>query len=809
MPAEVGVSLFVDRASAMFDVTFDYYIPGYDDPETGESFDDTNWTVTFHDNATGLDGAGGAGSGSDFGTGFTGVGFPAGEDVADLDIRFSAINPFSGATAGGLWHLLNAGLALEDKVLVGGAGIDILVGGAGSDVLRGQAEDDYLDAGTGADLLDGGDGDDVLDGGEGVDTMAGGDGDDLYIVDSEDDVIAEGPSKGIDQVYSTVSYALNDYVEDLSLIGPGALDATGNWGDNILEGNDDRNMIEGLEGDDELYGYGGRDTLYGDDGDDLLNGGAGRDYMEGGWGDDLYVVENPGDVALEFADDGHDTVGVHNLAAYVLPDNIEDLVNDGGPGRFEGIGNGLDNGLVGGDRIDILRGLGGNDQIGGQAGNDILIGGSGADILDGGDGIDTASYADAGGGVRVSLETGLGSRGEANGDVLSAIENLVGSASGDKLTGNGGANRIEGGAGDDRLIGLGGDDTLVGGTGADELFGGLGSDTASYEDALTAIGVDLATGVLTGSDAVGDTFRSIENVTGGAGNDVLSGTNGANRLSGGAGDDQLTGSGGDDVLTGGAGADDLQGGDGLDAISYAGSLAGVTVDLRSGSASGGDATGDLFAGIERVIGSARDDTLTGDGGANALSGAGGDDIIDGGEGDDVIRGGDGSDIMEGGVGVDTVSYAGSTAWVSASLNSGVAMTEDGQADLLSGFENLRGGEAGDVLIGDGGNNRIEGGAGDDYIDGRFGTDVLIGGDGFDLFVFDNNSGVDRIKDFLAGGGHDQIQLGLGTDFDTIEEVSAVASQVGANTVLDFGPGLRLILQDVDATNLVADDFVFV
>ncbi len=126
---------------------------------------------------------------------------------------------------------------------------------------------------------------------------------------------------------------------------------------------------------------------------------------------------------------------------------------------------------------DILRGLAGDDVLFGEAGDDTLDGGLGTDKLDGGSGTDTASYADAGGAVRVSLAlTGFQNTGAAGWDQLTSIENLVGGRFNDRLAGNALNNRLDGGDGDDVLDGGAGDDHLLGGTGANTLYGGAGND---------------------------------------------------------------------------------------------------------------------------------------------------------------------------------------------------------------------------------------------------------------------------------------------------------------------------------------------
>jgi Ca2+-binding RTX toxin-like protein len=127
------------------------------------------------------------------------------------------------------------------------------------------------------------------------------------------------------------------------------------------------------------------------------------------------------------------------------------------------------NGLGGGD---ALNGLGGNDALYGGVGNDVLRGGTGEDYLDGGAGIDTASWYTGSAGVVVSLDTGIGSGGEAQDDMLVSIENLSGSQGNDSLVGDTGANVLQGWNGNDVLTGSGGKDTLTGGIGGDRFVYG-------------------------------------------------------------------------------------------------------------------------------------------------------------------------------------------------------------------------------------------------------------------------------------------------------------------------------------------------
>ena len=117
--------------------------------------------------------------------------------------------------------------------------------------------------------------------------------------------------------------------------------------------------------------------------------------------------------------------------------------------------------------------------------------------------------------------------------------------------------------------------------------------------------------MLPSGHAAGDTFYSIENLTGSAFDD---------RLSGDARSQALTGSFGDDTLLGRGGADRLYGGDGSDTASYSDAPDAVNVSLATGYTSGSHAVSDTFSSIENLIGTRFDDRLNGDSGRNILEG---------------------------------------------------------------------------------------------------------------------------------------------------------------------------------------------
>ncbi len=713
------------------------------------------------------------------------------------------------------------------------SGIEHLVGSAHGDTLIGDG---------GANRLEGGAGGDRLDGGAGEDTLSyAGSGAGVSVN------LATGAVSGGDAQGDTIA---------------GFEHVVGSAHDDLLRGDDGANRLHGGAGDDWLWGGAGSDTLAGGAGDDVLEGGAGADRLDGGAGEDV----------LSYAGSG---AGVNvNLATGAVSGG--DAQGDTIAGFEHVLGSAHADTLRGDGGANRLWGGAGDDRLYGGAGDDVLEGGAGADRLDGGAGEDALSYAGSVAGVNVNLATGAVSGGDAQGDTFTGFEHVAGSAHDDVLRGDGGANRLYGGSGADRLYGGAGsdalhggdgDDVLEGGAGADRLEGGAGEDTLSYAGSGAAVYVNLATGAVSGGDAQGDTIAGFEHVVGSAHGDLLSGDDGANRLSGGSGADWLYGNGGDDrldggsggdvlygrngndrlaggsgadrlyggagedVLEGGSGADRLYGEGGADTLSYAGSVAGVRVDLATRAVSGGDAEGDKIAGFEHVEGSAHGDTLRGDGGANRLSGGsgadrlfgqGGADRLDGGTGSDTLVGGAGDDWLEGGAGgdrlyggsgEDTASYADSGAGVNVSLATGRGQGGDAEGDRLYQVEHLVGSGHDDTLTGDARDNRLSGGEGADTLSGGAGADILIGGAGSDvltggagddLFRFASGDGADTIADFTDG--EDRIDLEA---YDLVGGFAGLnASQSGQDVVIDLGGGDRITLTGVELSTLDASDFLF-
>ena len=694
----------------------------------------------------------------------------------------------------------------NDNILTGGAGDDTLIGGGGGrDTLSGGAGDDTLNGGAGDDMLTGGAGADTITGGPGADTISYAGSDSAVDIRLRTGHASGGHAEG--DVYRDVEHVTGSAHND-RLAGddrPAGEDA---GGDNTLRGGGGADEIYGGSGDDTLHGEAGDDALFGGVGDDRLDGGAGDDTLHGGAGADSFIGGAGEDtISYEYATDEKIRVGLTNdreafgrLGADANnPSHSDgdhfpnvDVENVIGSPRGDTIqGSGVANKLWGGAGADTIIGHGGDDTIDGGPGGDIIDGDADPNLIVGlslvgtaGTG-DTVTYANSDAGVRVTASSiGTPSTGNegghAEGDRLRNIENLIGSAHDDRLFGDAADNELSGGDGDDRIEGRGSDDTVEGGAGADTLDGGQGTDSylavqfnndvLSYASSTGGVTIDLSRQYLptataeqqrghfaagSGGDASGDKFRGFEHVTGGMGNDRLTGDGWNNILIGGPGADVLDGG---NAVTG-AGADGQFGTaddvstSGFDTASYAGSSAGVTItfsmrrsnneDVHIGAGLGGDAAGDRLLNIDRVVGSAHDDrffasnlTQQFDGGENAM--------------DDPM-----TPNVDESKDTDTLSYER----LPAALG-GVTIT-------LSNIENFIGSQGDDDVTGTAEPNRIETGAGADTLNGGAGEDILDGGAGADTLTGgpDDGSAEDGVvvdgNDLIIGGGGADILNGGG------------------------------------------------
>jgi Ca2+-binding RTX toxin-like protein len=376
----------------------------------------------------------------------------------------------------------------SDVYINGGNGTDNIFGGAGNDILDGGADNfnDALSGGYGDDLLLGGVGQDRLNGDEtyflryadidfsrhGKDRLYGGAGDDVMFGGGNDDLLIGDAGK--------------DVLDGDSRREGSAIPV-------VFHGKD---TLDGGAGDDELYGGGQADVLLGGEGNDYIKGDAayynsangqhiatgnfGEDEIDGGAGDDFITGEGNDDLIL--GGSGNDDIyGDRGFGDEVKIEDHGDDEIEGGQGNDLIVGDGGD---------DILSGDAGDDHI---YGDDITIAGSiyrfadkdhGADWIDGGDGKDQL----VGGGGADEIWGGAGDDaliGDGDGVAVafSGADVLYGEEGNDYLRGDKGDDKLYGGAGNDLLEGGDGDDLLDGGAGQDVLKGGKGHDTYVFDAA--------------------------------------------------------------------------------------------------------------------------------------------------------------------------------------------------------------------------------------------------------------------------------------------------------------------------------------
>ncbi len=262
-----------------------------------------------------------------------------------------------------------------DNVIRGSLGRNTLTGGAGRDEFYGDFGNDTLVVAEGDSLLG-----EIYDGGDGTDILR-------YAGTSEVD-FSGSTIFAIERLEITTSATVSLTIAQLQsfasvtgavrLTDPGTLSVSGLTLQGSLTLSDGGNIVDftgspttaitvqGGDGVDSVTGTAASDTLHGGGGGDWLDGGGGSDVMAGGAGNDNYSVDSAGDQVYESDGEGSDTVYT-SISSYTLSDNVEGLVTTG-TGYFTGIGNDLNNNIVGGEFGNNIDGRGGNDIIYGGAG---------------------------------------------------------------------------------------------------------------------------------------------------------------------------------------------------------------------------------------------------------------------------------------------------------------------------------------------------------------------------------------------------------------------------------------------------------
>ena len=503
-----------------------------------------------------------------------------------------------------------------DDVLRGGSGDDELFGYEGNDYLEGESGDDSLyghdgndslGGGGGNDQIRGGPGDDVIDGDDGQDDLWGGEGNDWLNPGDTDRWESVYGSTGNDTIvysdvqigYHTLDYSSLDagiHARINGVSNTGSVDKGPAGTDTIVDVANPLNAgwtTGGLE-------------FYATHFDDVID----LTLDDEQW---MSVVAGAGDDTINISTGDSSERGLVSLDfVWWDAENGIDVDLDAGKAYDDGYG---DVDTINGTVWEV-RGTDFADRMVGSDNNESFVGRLGDDTIDGGGGFDRLRFDRFGvGDVEVDLDAGTATgtwNDAAFSYTISNIEHVRGGAGNDALRGGAGDDRFDGRGGDDTLIGAAGNDNLRGddgadmlfgdagrdwlwgGAGADSLDGGAGEDWLNYWGSDAGVSVNLATEVVSGGHAEGDTINGFENVWGSSH------------------DDTLVGDGGDNILHGGEGGDRLHGGAGNDLVSYWLSGASVNVNLATGVvAGGGDAEGDTISGFEGVWGTSYDDTLIG------------------------------------------------------------------------------------------------------------------------------------------------------------------------------------------------------
>ncbi|KZL27178.1 calcium-binding protein [Pseudovibrio sp. Ad37] len=478
----------------------------------------------------------------------------------------------------------------------------------------------------------------------------------------------------------------------------------------------------------KYYGTDGNDIFNGTSAGEEIYGSAGADIIDGGGGNNVIRYSNS-------------TEGVSV--------NLDTGAMSGGDAEGDQLsniktvfGSNHDDVIIGDDSNNGLYALDGDDHLEGGAGDDWLNAyGSGDNYLDGGTGNDTVRYRWSKSAVTVNLVDQTKNEGDADGDTLVSIENVMGSNSYDdhitgdadnnKLWGYGGDDTLDGGDGNDTLLGGKGNDILKAGNGIDILEGGAGDDEFHYGEGTTTFRYDLGDG--------NDTIHVNHDIESSYNEKVVFGP--------GIPPADVT------VTRQGEGTDKY--GNERDDLDFLLTFKdGGTLRLHNVFHHGPNyftfgqfhfADGTVWnwesfnkmrfenAGEEdeELAGTLGDDTIDGRGGDDDINGYSGDDHLVGGDGNDTLRGHEGNDHLEGGAG-------------------------DDRLESTAGNNVLDGGAGNDTILSiTYGEDQILGGSGNDTIHAATGTSVISGGTGDDIV---NVSSAKVTVRYDLGDGNDTVDF---------------------------------------------------
>lgn len=593
-----------------------------------------------------------------------------------------------------LTNIENIVLNTNGKLNVEGDGnANTIIGNLANNILSGNAGDDVINGGLGNDTLNGGEGNDTLNGDAGIDNMSGGAGDDTYIINLLTDVIAD--TSGNDTVKAEFSIDLSKQYADLenvTLLGKAAINATGDAGNNVLIGNIANNILNGGLGD---------DTLNGAEGNDLYIFGSGDEHAlaeiqdSAGTADELRFTgatitnastATANTLSLYAGDTGIEKVVIGTGLAAVAVSSATTALNVDASSVLQSIS------ITGNAGVNALKGGEGNDTLLGGKGADVLVGNDGNDILDGGTEADNMT-------------------GGAGNDTY-IIDNIADTIDEDSNTDT--------------------SDTVIYNMNVSNLTAQVSSLTlgASNDNAIYLSNSTVAKPVITSLN-----LTQIENITlNGGGLINVTGNEVANAINGNSGNNSISGAAGNDILSGGAGNDTLDGGNDNDQLD------------------GGVGNDQLLAGAgdDTLAGGVGNDTLTGsDGNDVYLMSDANDFIIETANGGtDTVQASITFSLVDTAkTGTNLSNIENLTLTGSGAIN-GTGNAANNTLTGNTGANKLDGGDGSDTLLGLAGNDNLLGGKGNDELHGGLGNDTLLGGDGNDTFVFDTALNATTNKDVI-------------------------------------------------------------
>ncbi|MEK7344640.1 MAG: Ig-like domain-containing protein, partial [Pseudomonadota bacterium] len=686
---------------------------------------------------------------------FDDVAGPVVVNLSAADITVNSIAVTAGTSRG--FGSSTAGTdtlqGIENVVASGGA--DTVVGSAGNNIIDGAGGADSIDAGDGNDQVYFDESDSKVDGGAGTDTLlirASTSVVDLTL--TRDDVFTNFEVVDLSATGSQLLKLSDADVRALSgdnntLIVNGTSDdtvrlvgaswptspaaQTENIGGNVYnvysftvsgvtttikiqQGVSVGYLIQGTEGPDSMPGSAGGDQFEGNGGNDTINAGAGDDRADGGAGNDSIVGDAGNDTLL--GGDGNDTL-------------------DGGVGH------------------DSLDGGAGHDSLTGGAGTDTIVAGAGDDFIDSGADNDTVNA------------------GDGNDTVLAGTGD-------DTVDGGAGDDSIQAGEGNDSIVAGIGNDTVNGGPGNDTLDGGSGVDLLDYSTDTSGVTVNLVNGSTSSTTSGTDAISNFENVTGGTGNDSITGSDASNQIIGGGGVDTINAGAGDDWVLYDPNDATVDGGAGNDTLAIQTSPVDFTaindskyigfeaLDLTNPTGISGNQTVTLGLTDVMVFSNTSDELK-----------------IHGDAGDTVILSGNWTVI-----GTQPVIYSESVTqqYVKMQMTdpltgNPVTVLVDPEVSvklIITGTETSNTTTLGlDTLVGGAGDDTVLGLSGADSIDGGAGADSIVAGSGNDTIVFD-------AKDTRIDGGADSDTLKFASTADgVILDLTTTSQNITAVEVIDI------------------------